>query len=384
MKILTFFLLLICSCIFTTEYDDVHKKTEPVICNGKYYSKLGNIQIKKEHLFCASDSNSFYTITENGLIKYSALNMQKQWEFTYPFGVISNHYIRPDKKIWLIACGESNSYRVLYLIDTLGNVYVKKKVNHWAYYIAGINNDGVIIEYAIPNSQLYYSSVMYALEKYDSTGELVWRKTYDLIGDVGSLLYLNTNEILVGGYVDSLDSHGGHGKAFLTKLNDSGIVNWTKTFPPDAPYTVYSTKYILSPDSLSYSLIVGDLNFSTYLFKTDTSGIPLWSVKLSGYCLDNCQSVEYTIDKKYIVAYNSSNLYNSPKNIQISCINENGNLLWNTSYGGDGIEKVISILLLKSSDIFIAGLTYNWDGISDESRENDYFLRTDKNGKTCY
>lgn len=106
---------------------------------------------------------------------------------------------------------------------------------------------------------------MYALEKYNATGELVWKKTYNLIGGAGSLLYLPTNEILAGGYVDSLDSHGGHGKAFLTKLHDSGIVKWNKTYPPDIPYAVYSTKYILSTDPQSYSLIIGDLNFSTYL-----------------------------------------------------------------------------------------------------------------------
>lgn len=365
----------------------LHDKTSPFVCDNKYFVKLLNTEIDKEHIVPSDDGKSFYTITENGILRYDLDGIQKRWEKSYYFGNIGNSFfVRPDKKIWIttfdepgVVSGPFPNNSVL-LIDTLGNVFLNKKAN--GGIIRGSANGGYILAYNEYDSAEWVNYSIskrtdkYYIESHDELGDLLWKKKFDIKGgEINSLCNLSTNEILVGGYVDSLDSHGGHGKAYLAKLSKTGILKWEKTYPPDNYMQLFSIKAILEKTPQSYNLVIGG-EYSFHTVEIDSSGLTSWDSEFDGYFYRN-EHLLYT-NNRFIVLYNNQN------DIIISCLNESGIVQWSHNYGGTGNESASSINVLSTSDLFITGSTQNWDGISYDPSFSDYFIRTDKDGNNCY
>jgi hypothetical protein len=376
-------LTVVVSCI-RKEKPFLHEKTTPLICDNKYYIKLLNTEVDKDHIVPSDDGKGFYTITENGVARYDIEGLQKKWEKSLNFRSVIKHFIRSDKKIWVLSCdnpGPYYRYKTVYLIDTLANIFLTKKVNMFANNIVGDNINGFILAYTgydsieWVNNSMFQNLDKYFVESYDELGNLLWKKDYSLkAGSIESLSFSASNDILIGGYTDSLASHGGHGKAYLAKLNNIGVIKWIKTYPPDNKTQVFSIKAILEQNLQSYNLLISGTN-SFFLAKTDTSGLIIWNTEISGYFHGN-NNLLYT-SNNFIVLNSNQN------DINVSCINEIGKIQWTKTYGGTGIESASSIIVTPSLDLFISGTSENWDGVKYDPIFSDYFIRTDKNGNSC-
>ena len=362
----------------------LHEKTTPFTCDNKYFVKLLKTQINKEHIIPSDDGIGFYTITDSGVIRYDIDGLRKKWAKYFYFGSVIKNYVRSDKKIWILSLdnpGHSYRYKTVYLIDTTGNILLTKKVNMFANNIVSNNNNGFILAYTgydsieWVNNSMFQNLDKYVVESYDECGNLLWKKDYSLkAGSIESLSFSTSNDILIGGYTDSLSSHGGHGKAYLAKLSNIGLVKWEKTYPPDNKTQVFSIKAILEQNPKSYNLLISGTN-SFFLAKTDTSGSISWNTEISGYFHGN---------NNLLYANNNLIVLNSNQNdINVSCINEIGNIQWTKTYGGTGIESASSIIVTSSLDFFISGTSKNWDGVKYDPTFSDYFIRTDKNGNSC-
>jgi hypothetical protein len=200
-------------------------------------------------------------------------------------------------------------------------------------------------------------------------------KKYDIKGgEINSLCCLSTNEILVGGLVDSINDLYFYQKAYLAKLSSTGKIKWERSYLPDKSNQLWYVNAIIEKNK-SYNLTIISNN-SFHILEVDSLGLTKWDTELDGYCYGH-DHLLYT-NNGYIV------LYDNIDDIKISCLNESGEVNWTHSYGGTGYETASSIHILSSSDLFITGSSQNYDGIRYDPSNSDYFIRTDNNGNICY
>jgi hypothetical protein len=142
------------------------------------------------------------------------------------------------------------------------------------------------------------------LMKTDSTGNLLWFRDY------GDTLHEEAHSVVEtsdGGFVftGSTTSYGAGGNdVWLVKTDSSGNILWSKTFGGiggDYGYSVQKTSdggYIITGRTSSYGAGLWDV----YLIKTNSLGDTLWTRTFGGISLDKGESVQETSDGGFIIA----------------------------------------------------------------------------------
>jgi hypothetical protein len=365
----------------------LHSKTTPYTCDDSYFVKLGENIINPRHVVISANDKEFYTISDSGVIKFEFDGLKKQWRKDFHFGSILKQSIRPDRKIWILALdvpGYSYRYKNVHLIDTLGNVILTKKVNAFANNIVSVKNEGFILAYTLYDSTAWVNYAhfentgKYCVELYDKNGNEEWKKYYNhLNGEIRSLCFLNTSEILVGGKLDSISGDYGPEYGYLTKMDNLGNVKWTKLLPEEENKKAYIVSDIFEETQNNYSIVVSNNEYSFLVIRMDSSGLINHKSEIKGY-YKGYNNILCTSDSNIIVTYELQN------NIYMSCLNALGDVLWSNNFGGDGYESPSSIFELNSKDILLFGSSENYDGIRYNAYINSYIIKTDKYGNSCY
>lgn len=134
-------------------------------------------------------------------------------------------------------------------------------------------------------------------------GELIWEKTFGRgKGDGGnSVCITSDNYYLITGSTYSNDTD--NFDVYLIKTDTSGNLVWEKTYggsSNDYGHSVCETTdggYIITGSTYSYGAIKGDV----YLCKTDSMGNLIWEKTFGGEYQDDGSSVQVTSDYGYIV-----------------------------------------------------------------------------------
>jgi len=217
------------------------------------------------------------------------------------------------------------------------------------------------------------------LLKTDDNGDTLWTKNYG--GSNGDFLR-SVQQTSDEGYVfvaETLSFGAGSADVYLVKTDSSGNLMWTKTYggrSSDYGYSVRQTKdggYIIGGYTSSFGTGMSDV----YLIRTDSSGDISWAKTYGGTSSDFGYSVRQTADEGYIIAgYTES--FGTAGDVYLLRTDSDGNLLWSQSYGGTGNDRGWSVQQTTDGGYVIAGYSESF-GVGDK---DVYLIKTDEFGSS--
>ncbi len=210
--------------------------------------------------------------------------------------------------------------------------------------------------------------------------------------------------VVVGGYTTSTDIENnpnmGSLDAYLAKLDQYGNLLWERTFGGSG----FESADQLLPDSEGGVTIGGysastDLStpnkgsFDFWLFNVDDQGNQLWENTYGGNGLDAVRAFVGTNDGGYLMGGQSSSGISGDKtepnqgadDIWLVKTDDQGNLLWEKNFGGNGYDWCESIYAL-TDDTFVIGGFSNSDAVGDKNSNaingslDAWFLKIRSNG----
>ncbi len=216
------------------------------------------------------------------------------------------------------------------------------------------------------------------LIKTDPYGNSVWQKTFGGSKlDVGCSIQQTTD----GGYIIAgyTDSFGAGGDVYLIKTDPNGNQEWQKTFGGDVGYSVQQTSdggYIIA----GYTSSFGAGKIDAYLIKTDPNGNQEWQKTFGGSDLDFGNSVQQTSDGGFIIAGTTYSFGDLNGDVYLIKTDPNGNSHWQKTFGesdGDGGD---SVQQTSDGGYIIAGRTRSFGAGEAEV----YVIKTDPNGNLLW
>lgn len=256
------------------------------------------------------------------------------------------------------------------------------------------------------------------LVKLDQQGNIQWEKSYGFSGHDHSHSLFQTNDggYFIGGYLDVTASNGegnetitskitrkhGVGEFWAQKLDANGNLQWRRYFggsSNDRIYKVLRThddNFLLVGSSESNDFDIKNTNgsYDVWVVKINNDGSLLWEKSFGGSGIDDGYSAVKTDDGNYLIAgttISNDGLVSNPKgnaDVWVLKINDNGDLLWEKSFGGSAFDSASAIS--QSTNIFssylIAGNSKSGDGdLKSNNGENDFWVfKIDRNGKLLF
>lgn len=223
----------------------------------------------------------------------------------------------------------------------------------------------------------------YWLLKLNSTGTIVWQKTYGGSDDdvFSTIKQTKDGGYIVVGYSKSRDGDvtGNHGNydSWVLKLSNQGNIEWQKSYggyDTETAFWIEQTSdggYIFTGYSNSNSGDVtgnhGDFDF--WVVKVNYAGTIEWQKSLGGSGSDASYNIQQTKEGGYIVAGTSNSINNGDvsgshgsDDFWVVKINYAGTIEWQKSYGGNNSDISQSIKQTQDGGYIVAGLSKSNNG----------------------
>jgi hypothetical protein len=215
--------------------------------------------------------------------------------------------------------------------------------------------------------------------KLDDTGDVQWQKTY---GGTNFDLANSIQQTSDGGYIvaGSTYSFGADGDAWVLKLDDTGDVQWQKTYGganSDVANSIQQTSdggYIVAGSTYSFGAGNGDI----WVLKLDETGNVLWQKTYGGANYDMAKSIQQTLDGGYIAAGYTESFGAGYDDAWVLKLDETGNVLWQKTYGGTQDEEAKFIQQTSDGGYIVAGWIFSFFNTIYES--DFWVLKLDSNG----
>jgi hypothetical protein len=197
----------------------------------------------------------------------------------------------------------------------------------------------------------------------DSSGNLIWQKVYS---DNSNVLYIREIQILENGFIVA----GGVGvqdssDVYLMRLNIQGDTIWTKKIGGNkwdgasSIDKVENTGFIIGGSSNSFSI---NNERQAYVIRIDTMGNLLWQNTYSGLGIEGCSSIRYVSNRGFVFAGDSDSLNNFNFRAKIRVIDMNSSLLFENSFLPDTDGSVFYSIDLTIDGGFIAAGSASFPG----------------------
>ena len=194
------------------------------------------------------------------------------------------------------------------------------------------------------------------LVKIDANGDMQWNKTYGGDNNDDAYSLVQTSD---GGYaiIGLTKSYGvGNWDFWLVKTDSAGDVEWNQTYggaEADEAWSIIETGdngYAIVGHTESYGAGTADF----WLVKTDSTGNVEWNQTYGGTGVDEAYSFVTTSDGGYAIAGRSEG------DSWLVKVDSSGNHEWNNTYGGAGDEYTASVVETSDGGYAMAGSSETW------------------------
>ncbi|MBU1919967.1 T9SS type A sorting domain-containing protein [bacterium] len=197
--------------------------------------------------------------------------------------------------------------------------------------------------------------------KLDADGDSLWSRTYggELSEECNAVLETSDGGYLMAGSTESF----GNGREFvpdiwILKTDCNGDSLWSRTYGDDGREVCYSMLetseggYVLAGfDHLS----VGWEDF--LLLKVDEFGDSLWYKTYGDTSQERCNSIYGTSDGGYIMGGFTRSYGAGREDWWVLKVNSNGDSLWSQPFGGESMERCMSVQQTMDGGYMYAGYT---------------------------
>ena len=171
----------------------------------------------------------------------------------------------------------------------------------------------------------------------------------------------------------------------ISYASEETVITWEKTFggnkwdKANSIQQVADGGYIVAGGTSSFG--VGSTN--VYVFKLDENGNLIWQKTYGGSGSDLAYSIQQTTDGGYIVAGITASLGAGSYDVYVLKLDKDGNLIWEKAYGGSAPEEAYAVQETKDGGYIVAGRTASFGdtGNSAYPLNNVYVLKLDENGE---
>lgn len=249
----------------------------------------------------------------------------------------------------------------------------------------------------------------------DSQGIILWEKSFGFSGHDHSYDLVETADggFFFSGFLDVTSSNGeggtskqsslsahGVGEFWGTKVDANGNLQWRKFFGGtnnDRSFGVVNALdggYVLAGASESDDFDISDPkgSYDYWVVKVDKNGNLLWERSFGGTGIDQAQDILALNDGSYIIIGNAFSADTQVTNnkgqsdIWLIKIDDDGELLWEKSIGGSGFDAAHSVRSTSDGGLILSGNSKSFDGdVSENFGENDIWLvKTDSDGNLLW
>ena len=229
---------------------------------------------------------------------------------------------------------------------------------------------------------LFITYLLLALPTLLAAQDTTWQRGYgsDQYDQARSVIETPDSGFLIVGSTSSWGN--GNSDAYILKINRDGDLEWTKTYGGDQ--IDWAVDVGLTLDSgyavVGYSNSFGDLDYDVYLMRLDSEGNLLWDSTYGGPDWDFGHSIEAVDDGGFVIAgeaYGDSTNGNSDG--YLLKVDEFGAVEWQQWYGGPGEDNFLGSDTVSTGGLVFVGKTSPNPGTTDL-----YILRTDRFGNEIW
>lgn len=251
--------------------------------------------------------------------------------------------------------------------------------------------------------------------KVNAQGKIEWEKSYGFSGHDHSYDILDTGD---GGYFftgflditsaradgqtekrNSMASHG-VGEFWGTKIDGKANVQWrgyyggTNNDRAHAVARADDGGYVMAgfTESDDFDIDNSRGSYDFWVVKIDEGGELVWQRTFGGTGIERAQDIAKTHDGGYVVTGNTFSTdvdvstNHGESDIWLIKIDTDGNLVWNRSFGGTGFDAAQSVTAGEDGGFIISGNSKSSDGDTHANAgENDIWLiKTDNDGRMVW
>jgi len=251
--------------------------------------------------------------------------------------------------------------------------------------------------------------------KLDPQGTIEWEHSFGFSGHDHSYDVIQTTDggFFFAGFLDVTQSGGdgnfgkrnywtrhGVGEFWGTKLDAQGNLVWRRYFGGtnnDRAHSVVEANdggFVLAgfseSDDFDISSSKGSYDF--WVVKITATGELVWEKSFGGTGIEISYGMAKTDDNGYVITGNTFSAdvdiskNNGASDVWLIKIDDSGNLVWEQTFGGSEFDLAESVSLASDGGFIIAGNSKSIDGDATENKgENDLWLiKTDSNGNLVW
>ncbi|WP_054560094.1 hypothetical protein [Croceitalea dokdonensis] len=238
----------------------------------------------------------------------------------------------------------------------------------------------------------------------DANGEILWEKSFGFSGHDHSYDIIETVDggFFFSGFLDVTSSNGegstnkgsGHtahgvGEFWGTRLDADGNMLWRRYFGGtnnDRAFGVVQANdggFILSGSSESTDFDVSNPkgSYDYWVVKVDKTGNLEWEKSFGGTGIDQSQDIAKTPDGAYVIVGNTfstdiqvSRNYGQ-SDVWLVKFNDNGDLLWEKNFGGPAFDAAHSVTVTQDGGFLISANSKSYgNDLTANFGENDLWL----------
>ena len=214
-----------------------------------------------------------------------------------------------------------------------------------------------------------FGSMTAFLMKTNSNGDSLWLKNYNYQTEFNCVLEANDGGFAIVGDISTTNEGR---KVYLIRTNANGDTLWTRTYARTNNNIGNSLQQLKDE---GFIIAARDGN-DFYIIRTNSVGDTIWTRTFGGAETEIAFDINETIDSGFIITGWTNSFGSGNQDIYVVRINKLGDTLWTRTFGGTEEDIGTSILRTKNNEFIITGHTRSFG----EGLDDIYILRINDNG----